>query len=95
MARPFGMTFSFVDATDLAAVEAAFTPKTKLVWVESPSNPLLKISDIRALAKLAHAKGDKVAGIYDRSQHVPERAAMMQAWADYLDSLRAGGEGAC
>ncbi|MFI5361261.1 MAG: trans-sulfuration enzyme family protein, partial [Elusimicrobiota bacterium] len=56
----FGMTFSFVDATDLAAVEAAFTPKTKLVWIESPSNPLLKISDIRALAKLAHAKGAKL-----------------------------------
>jgi cystathionine gamma-lyase len=56
----FGMTFSFVDATDLAAVEAAFTPKTKLVWVESPSNPLLKISDLRALAKLAHAKGGKL-----------------------------------
>ncbi|MFI5350597.1 MAG: cystathionine gamma-synthase [Elusimicrobiota bacterium] len=56
----YGMTFTFVDATDLAAVEAAFTPKTKLVWMESPSNPLLKICDIRALAKLAHAKGAKV-----------------------------------
>ena len=56
----FGMTFSFVDATDLAAVEAAFTPKTKLVWLESPSNPLLKISDLRAVAKLAHAKGAKL-----------------------------------
>jgi cystathionine gamma-lyase len=56
----YGMTFSFVDATDLAAVEAAFTPKTKLVWAESPSNPLLKICDLRALAKLAHAKGAKL-----------------------------------
>ena len=56
----FGMTFSFVDTTDLAAVEAAFTPKTKLVWLETPSNPLLKITDIRALAKLAHDRGAKV-----------------------------------
>lgn len=56
----FGMTFSFVDATDLAAMEAAFTPKTKLVWIETPSNPLLKISDIRALARLAHSKGAKL-----------------------------------
>ena len=56
----YGMTFSFVDTTSLAAVEAAFTPKTKLVWVESPSNPLLKICDIRAIAKLAHAKGAKL-----------------------------------
>jgi cystathionine gamma-lyase len=56
----FGVTFSFVDATDLKAVEAAFTPKTELVWLESPSNPLLRISDIRAIAKLAHDKKAKV-----------------------------------
>ncbi|MEK7234641.1 MAG: cystathionine gamma-synthase [Elusimicrobiota bacterium] len=52
----FGVTFTFVDTTDLAAVEAAFTLQTKLVWIETPSNPLLKITDIRALAKLAHAR---------------------------------------
>lgn len=56
----FGVTFSFVDTTDLNAVEAAFTDKTKLVWIETPSNPLLKITDIRALAKLAHAKKAKL-----------------------------------
>jgi cystathionine gamma-lyase len=56
----YGMTFTFTDPSDLAALEAAFTPRTKLVWIESPSNPLLKITDIRALAKLAHAKGAKL-----------------------------------
>jgi cystathionine gamma-lyase len=56
----YGIAFTFVDATDLAAVEAGFTAKTKLVWLESPSNPLLKISDIRAVAKLARAKGAKL-----------------------------------
>lgn len=56
----FGVKFTFVDTTDLAAVEAAFTPATKLVWIETPSNPLLKITDIRALAKLAHAKKAKL-----------------------------------
>jgi cystathionine gamma-lyase len=56
----FGVTFTFVDTTDLGAVEAAFTPSTKLVWIETPSNPLLKITDIRALAKLAHAKKAKL-----------------------------------
>ena len=45
---------SYVDTTDLAAVEAAFTPATRLLWVESPSNPLLKITDLAAAAKLAH-----------------------------------------
>jgi integrase len=39
--------------------------------------------------QLAHVKGDRVAGIYDRSQRLPERRAMMQKWADYLDTLRA------
>ncbi|UZD24661.1 aminotransferase class I/II-fold pyridoxal phosphate-dependent enzyme [Algoriphagus halophytocola] len=48
---------TFVDMTDLDAVEQAFQPNTKLVWVETPSNPLLKITDIRAVAKLAKAKG--------------------------------------
>lgn len=56
----FGVNFSFVDATDLKAVESAFTDKTKLVWIESPSNPLLRITDIRAVAKLAHSKKAKV-----------------------------------
>ncbi len=52
----FGVAFSFVDATDLSAVEAGFTPKTKLVWLETPSNPLLRICDIREIAKLARRK---------------------------------------
>lgn len=56
----FGVKFTFVDTTDLNAVEAAFTADTKLVWIETPSNPLLKITDIRAIAKLAHAKKAKL-----------------------------------
>jgi len=52
---------SFVDMTNLANVENAFQPNTKLVWIESPSNPLLKITDIEAVAKLAKAKGAVVA----------------------------------
>ncbi|MBI5247028.1 MAG: cystathionine gamma-synthase [Elusimicrobia bacterium] len=56
----FGIDFTFVDTTDLKAVEAAFTPKTKLVWIETPSNPLLKITDIRALAQLAHGHKSKL-----------------------------------
>ena len=43
--RSAGHTFSFVDLSDLAAVEAAIQPKTALIWVESPTNPLLKLAD--------------------------------------------------
>ncbi len=46
---------TFVDMTDLKNVENAFQPNTKLVWVESPSNPLLKITDIRGVSALAKA----------------------------------------
>lgn len=53
----FGVRFTFVDTTDLDAVEDALSAGTRLLWVETPSNPLLQISDIRSLAKLAHAKG--------------------------------------
>jgi len=56
----FGVAFTFVDATDLKAVAAAFTPKTKLVWLETPSNPLLRICDVRAIAELARGKKAKV-----------------------------------
>ncbi len=53
----WGLQFSKVDMSDLAAVEGAFQPNTKLVWMETPSNPLLKITDIKAVAELARAKG--------------------------------------
>ncbi|MEM1043060.1 MAG: cystathionine gamma-synthase [Bacteroidota bacterium] len=55
--EPFGLTFSFVDMTDLGAVEAAFTEATKMVWAETPTNPLLQVVDIAALAERAKAQG--------------------------------------
>jgi len=53
----FGIFSSFVDTGDLAAIEAAFTSSTKALLVETPSNPLMRISDIRAIAALAHRRG--------------------------------------
>ena len=55
--RSAGLDFSFVDLTDLAAFEAAITPKTKLLWIETPTNPLLKIIDIAAVAAVAKKHG--------------------------------------
>ena len=55
--RSAGLDFSFVDLTDPAAFEATITPKTKLVWIETPTNPMLKIVDIRAIADIAHRHG--------------------------------------
>jgi len=53
----WGLASTAVDGSDLAAIEAAMTPRTRLVWAESPSNPLMKIVDLAALAELAHARG--------------------------------------
>jgi cystathionine gamma-lyase len=54
--EPFGIKFNFVDMGDPANVAAAITPKTKLVWVETPTNPTLRIVDIAAVAKLTQGK---------------------------------------
>lgn len=59
--EPFGLRFSFVDMTDLDAAEAAFTPETKLVWAETPTNPLLNIVDLEAIAERTKAHGADLA----------------------------------
>ena len=55
--RSAGLEFSFVDLADLAAVEAAIRPNTKMIWVETPTNPLLRLVDLSAIAKLARSRG--------------------------------------
>ena len=52
-----GITSTFVDATDLAAIEAAITPQTKGLYLETPSNPLLKVTDLRGAAAIAKKHG--------------------------------------
>jgi len=54
---PVGVRFSTVDLSDLAAVTAAWQDTTRMVWVETPTNPLLTVVDITAVASLAHARG--------------------------------------
>jgi cystathionine gamma-synthase len=54
---PAGLAYQPVATHDLRALEAAFTPRTRMVWVETPSNPLLRIVDIAAVAELAHDRG--------------------------------------
>jgi len=55
--RSAGLDFSFVDLSDLAALEAAIRPETRMIWVESPTNPLLKLVDLEAVAALARKRG--------------------------------------
>jgi cystathionine beta-lyase len=55
--QKFGITINYVDSTEAENVFLAITPKTKLIWIETPTNPTLKISDIVAIAKIARASG--------------------------------------
>ncbi len=55
--RSAGLAVSFADMSDVAAVEKALTPATRMIWVESPTNPLLKLADLEAIAGLAKARG--------------------------------------
>ena len=55
--KRYGLTFSAVDAGDLDAVERSITAATRLVWLESPTNPLLRIVDIDAVSEVAHSRG--------------------------------------
>ncbi|HVR97883.1 MAG TPA: PLP-dependent aspartate aminotransferase family protein [Thermoanaerobaculia bacterium] len=53
----YDLSFSWVDTSDLGAVEAAMQPNTRLVYVETPTNPTMEITDLAAAAELAHARG--------------------------------------
>ena len=55
--RSAGLDFSFVDLGDLAAFEAAITSRTKMVWVETPTNPMLKLVDLAAISAIARRRG--------------------------------------
>jgi len=55
--KRFGMTFTAVDAGDIDRVESAMTDKTRMVWLESPTNPLLRVVDIDAVSEVAHSRG--------------------------------------
>jgi len=80
--RSAALDFGFVDLTDLAAFEAAITPKTKLVWIETPTNPMLKIVDIAAVAAIAHRHGLTV--VVDNTFASPILQRPLQLGADIV-----------
>jgi cystathionine gamma-lyase len=55
--RSSGLEFTFADLSDLAALEEGVTDKTRMIWVESPTNPLLKLVDLEAVAQFAKSRG--------------------------------------
>jgi cystathionine gamma-lyase len=53
----YGVAFAYADGDDIDALRRAFRPNTKLLWIETPSNPMLSIVDLRAVCEVAHAHG--------------------------------------
>ncbi|KTD48909.1 cystathionine beta-lyase [Legionella rubrilucens] len=67
--RTSGLSFSFVDMTDPATIEAAIRPETRMIWVETPSNPMLKLADLRAIAAIA--KRHRLIAVVDNTFATP------------------------
>ena len=78
----FGIEFKFVDTTKPAEIAAALSPRTKLLWLETPSNPLLTVTDISAAAALAHAAGALV--VVDNTFASPYLQNPLQLGADIV-----------
>jgi cystathionine gamma-synthase len=78
----WGLASSFVDMTDPAAVERAVTPRTRLVWIETPSNPALAVTDIAAIAGIARAAGALV--VCDNTWATPLLQRPLELGADVV-----------
>jgi cystathionine gamma-lyase len=80
--RTANLDFSFVDLTDLTAFEAAIRPETKMVWIETPTNPMLKIVDIEAISAIARKHGLRV--VVDNTFASPILQRPLQLGADIV-----------
>jgi cystathionine beta-lyase len=67
--RTSDLSFSFVDMTDTCNIEEAITPKTRMIWVETPSNPMLKLANLRKIADIA--KRHNLIGVVDNTFATP------------------------
>lgn len=81
--RQFGLQVSYVDMTDLQAVRDALRENTRALWIESPSNPLLRIADIRALSGLAHRCNNALA-VVDNTLLTPLGQRPFELGADII-----------
>ncbi|MDQ6840312.1 MAG: cystathionine gamma-synthase [Actinomycetota bacterium] len=80
--RPLGIEHTAVALADLDAIEAAWRPSTRMVWVETPSNPMLNITDIAAVADIAHRRGAVV--VVDNTFATPYLQRPLALGADFV-----------
>src|SRR5574341_258106 len=82
--KDYGIESSFVDMTDLNAVRSGLRPNTRLVWMETPTNPRLQVYDIRLIADLAHANGPRTLVGVDNTFATPYLQRPLQLGADIV-----------
>ena len=82
--RPYGLDFSYIDTTDLEQVISALRPNTRMVWIESPSNPLLRVSDIPAVVKIAHNHSKSSLVVVDNTFATPYLQRPLALGADLV-----------
>lgn len=79
----WGMEVSPIDSSDLMQLEAAIASNTKMVWIETPANPIMRLSDIKAIADLAHARGVRDV-VVDSTFATPAATRPMELGADFV-----------
>jgi len=80
--RSAGLDFTFVDTTSTSSVEAALRPNTRMLWIETPSNPLLKLTDLGALAAIARSHG--LLSVVDNTFATPINQRPLEAGFDIV-----------
>ena len=82
--RRFNLGFTFADTTDPESVADALTPSTRLVWLETPTNPFLRITDIRAVAEIVHAHENNPLLVVDNTFATPYLQRPLELGADVV-----------
>lgn len=82
--RRFHLDFTFADTTDPESVAEALTPSTRLVWLETPTNPFLRVTDIRAVAEIVHAHPNNPLLVVDNTFATPYLQRPLELGADVV-----------
>ena len=82
--RRFKLDFTFADTTDPESVAEALTPSTRLVWLETPTNPYLRVTDIRAVAEIVHSHENKPLMVVDNTFATPYLQRPLELGADIV-----------
>ncbi len=82
--KRFGLDFTYRDTSDLAQIEEHIYPNTRMVWIETPTNPLLGVSDIRGIAEIAHGRNQDILLVVDNTFATPYLQRPLEFGADIV-----------